>query len=185
MRIIAGEFRGHRLSSLGKGDVAARLRPTPDRVRESLFSLLSARIDWEELRILDLFSGTGALGLEAISRGASFCSFVDSGRVSQRLIEDNINRLGLRPRTELLRRDATRLGRADAPCDLIFLDPPYGTELGARALQSAMAGGWVAPNALVVWEDDAAHKVADGLSPIEQRRYGQTWINLFDVSAPA
>jgi 16S rRNA (guanine966-N2)-methyltransferase len=115
------------LASVGKGDAGAHLRPTTDRVRESLFNVLSHQIDFDGLRVLDLFAGTGALGLEALSRGAAHVTFVDDGRVAQGLIRKNIDLTHSKDRTDLIRRDATRLGdNPGTPCDLVFLDPPYG-----------------------------------------------------------
>jgi 16S rRNA (guanine966-N2)-methyltransferase len=177
MRIVAGRFRGRRLAALGKGDPAAHLRPTADRVRESLFNVLSARMGFEGCRVLDLFAGTGALGLEALSRGAEAATFVDTGRAALRLIRDNIQRTGTGEITQVLARDATRLG-AGAPHELIFLDPPYGKGLGEVALNSAVAGGWVSDTALIVWEERAPMPVPPGFEGVDQRRYGDTCITI-------
>lgn len=181
MRIIAGQFRGTRLAGLGKGDPGASLRPTPDRVRESLFSVLNARLDWDGLVVLDLFAGTGALGLEALSRGAAQVTFVETGRVGQKLIADNIDRLRVTDRAKLLRCDATRLPQADSPADVIFLDPPYGKGLGDKALRAAQGAGWVAPEALIVWEENAAQAAPDGFVLLDQRRYGDTHLTLLEA----
>ncbi len=180
MRIIAGQFRGTRLTALGKRDAGAHLRPTPDRVREALFSVLGARVDWEGLRVLDLFAGTGALGLEALSRGASHVMFVESGRVGQRLIAANIKLLRVAAQTALLKQDATRLGAAEAPCDLVFLDPPYGKGLGQAALAAAVRGGWLAEGALVVWEESGPQEAAEGFDLLQHRRYGDTHLTLLE-----
>ena len=143
MRIIAGRWRGTRLAAVGKGDAGAHLRPTPDRARESLFSMLTHRDVIDGARVLDLFAGTGALALEALSRGAAEAVLVEKGRVGQRLIAENIDKLGTDTAT-LLRSDATRLGPCPgAPFDLVFLDPPYGQGLGGRALHAAR--DWIAP----------------------------------------
>ena len=174
MRIIAGEFRGRPLAAVGKGDAAAHLRPTTDRVRESLFNVLNAHVDWDGLRVLDLFAGTGALGLEALSRGAAFATFVENGRVGQRLLFENIAKLRVEDRTRAVRKDATRLGPSEAQHDLIFLDPPYGKTLGAAALTSAQAGGWCAPQAVVVWEENANQAPFPNFETIDERRYGGT-----------
>lgn len=181
MRIIAGEFRGTRLAQVGKGDAAAHLRPTPDRVRESLFSVLTARVDWDGMRVLDLFAGTGALGLEALSRGALHLVLVENGRAGQRLIGQNIERLNLKDRALLLRADATRLPAARQPCDVIFLDPPYGKSLGSLALNSAQSQGWIASDGLVVWEENAPQPAPDGFQVIDQRRYGDTHVTLMQT----
>ncbi|MDA7965853.1 16S rRNA (guanine(966)-N(2))-methyltransferase RsmD [Ruegeria sp.] len=179
MRIIAGAFRGRALTSVGKGDAGAHLRPTTDRVRESLFNVLAHQVDFDGLRVLDLFAGTGALGLEALSRGADHVTFVDDGRVAQGLIRKNIDLTRSAGQTTLIRRDATRLGDNPGPaCDLIFLDPPYGKALGQKALAAAIAGGWLADNALVVWEENAPMQAPEGFTLQDSRKYGDTHISL-------
>jgi len=181
VRIIAGAFRGHRLTAVGKGDTGAHLRPTTDRVRESLFNVLAGGRfgdPFDGSCVLDLFAGTGALGLESLSRGATHVTFVDDGRVAGRLIRENLKLLDCNNQARLLTRDATRLPACDTPCDLIFLDPPYSKDLGARALASARAGGWVAPDALVVWEEAAAQDPPKGFTREEARRYGDSWITI-------
>ncbi|MDK3016642.1 16S rRNA (guanine(966)-N(2))-methyltransferase RsmD [Pseudodonghicola flavimaris] len=185
MRIIAGEFRGRALASVGKGDAGAHLRPTTDRVRESLFSVLTHYGVIPGARVLDLFAGTGALGLEALSRGAAEVTFVENGRVGQGLIGKNVEITRSRAATRLIRRDATRLGPHEgAGFDLVFLDPPYGMGLGARALTAALAGGWLAPAALVVWEESAPMEPPEGFVLMERRKYGDTHVTLLEV-APA
>jgi 16S rRNA (guanine966-N2)-methyltransferase len=182
MRIVGGRFGGLRLAALGKGDAGAHLRPTADRVRESLFSALASRgAPIEKCAVLDLFAGTGALGLEALSRGAGHITFVENGRVALGLLHDNIERARAEPHTRVIRRDATRLPpRADdtLSVDLVFLDPPYGKALGARALAAARAGGWIAPGALIVWEENAPQEPPEGLMALETRRYGDTHVTL-------
>lgn len=179
MRIIAGDFRGRALASVGKGDAGAHLRPTTDRVRESLFNVLSHQIDFDDLRVLDLFAGTGALGLEALSRGAAHVTFVDDGHVAQGLIRKNIELTRSADKTDLVRRDATRLGQnPNAAYDLIFLDPPYGKSLGQKAIAAAIAGGWLAEGALLVWEENAPMAAPDGFELQDARKYGDTHISL-------
>ncbi|WP_377192230.1 16S rRNA (guanine(966)-N(2))-methyltransferase RsmD [Ruegeria meonggei] len=179
MRIIAGEFRGRALASVGKGDVGAHLRPTTDRVRESLFNVLTHQIDFEGLRVLDLFAGTGALGLEALSRGASYVTFVDDGRVAQGLIRKNIDLTRSADCTDLIRRDATRLGdNPGPPYDLIFLDPPYGKSLGQKAISGAVTGQWIGDDALLVWEENAPMDAPEGFTLQSARKYGDTHISL-------
>ena len=179
MRIIAGQFRGRALASLGKGDAAAHLRPTSDRVRESLFSVLTHLGVVEGARVLDLFAGTGALGLEALSRGAAQVYFVDDGRVAQGLIRRNIALTGSAAQTALIRSDATRLGATAGPgFDLVFLDPPYGKGLGEAALAAARDGGWLAPGATVVWEEHAPMPPLPGFDLLDRRRYGDTHVTL-------
>jgi 16S rRNA (guanine966-N2)-methyltransferase len=185
MRIVAGRFGGFRLAAPPAG--VRRVRPTTDRVRESLFNLIAHRDGGlvAGARVLDLFAGTGALGLEALSRGAACAVFVERNPLGAALIEDNVARLRLgREEARLLRRDAARLGPCpEAPFTLAFLDPPYGRGLGERAAASALAGGWLAPGATVVWEETAPPAAPPGLTPLDSRRYGDTVISLFRTSA--
>ncbi len=186
MRIIAGRHRGLRLASLGKGDAAAHLRPTSDRVRESLFNVL-ANGAWGDpitgAHVLDLFAGTGALGLEALSRGAEHATFVEKGRKGQALIRENLALARREGDAVLLRADATRLPPLKGtPASLVFLDPPYGKGLGEKALSSARAGGWIAPGALVVWEENAPQAAPDGFAPLDQRRHGDSWITILSAA---
>ncbi len=185
MRIIAGEWRGTRLAALGKGDARAHLRPTSDRVRESLFSMLAGGRFGDPItgaRVLDLFAGTGALGLEALSRGAARATFVENGRTALGLLSDNITRCRAEARTCVVTRDATRPGPG-TPHDLIFLDPPYGKGLGEAALAAALARGWLAPDALVIWEESAAIVPPAGLTLLDHRHYGKTGISLLRAHA--
>jgi len=178
VRIIAGSHRGLRLAAVGKGDPGAHLRPTSDRVRESLFNLLLNGRHGDPVtgaRVLDLFAGTGALGLEALSRGAAHVTFVDYGTKALALIRENVAKCRAEDATRIVRRDATRLGaNPAAPHDLVFLDPPYGKGLGDRALAAALAGGWIAPGALVVWEEGGETDPPAGLEVLDRRRYGET-----------
>ena len=186
MRIVAGRKRGLRLAELGAGDAGAHLRPTSDRVRESLFNLLEARGDvtLEGAAVLDLFAGTGALGLEALSRGAARVTFVDDGTAARALLRENIARAQAQGQAKVWRRDATRLGDARGQrFDLVFLDPPYGQGLGQRALASAAAGGWLAPGATIVWEENAPMAPPAGFARLDARRYGDTHVTL--LRAPA
>lgn len=182
MRIIAGRFRGTALAAVGKGDAGAHLRPTSDRVRESLFSMLTHHDVLIGARVLDLFAGTGALGLEALSRGAEEVCFVENGRVGQRLIGENTAKLRVAEETRLMRQDATRLGACPAaPFDLVFLDPPYGKGMGQQALAAAKAGGWLAPGAMIVWEENAAQHAPAGFTRLDTRKYGDTHVTLLEV----
>ncbi|WP_372603813.1 16S rRNA (guanine(966)-N(2))-methyltransferase RsmD [Actibacterium sp.] len=187
MRIIAGQFKGMALASVGKGDPGAHLRPTTDRVRESLFNLLLNGGYGDPVsgaRVLDLFAGTGALGLEALSRGAAHVTFVDDGAKSRALIRENVEKCRAMGVTKLYRRDATRLGpNRGAGFDLIFLDPPYGMGLGAQALASAVEGGWIAPGALIVWEENCPQTAPDGFQMLDQRKYGDTHITILEAAA--
>lgn len=181
MRIIAGEARGRRLAALGKGDAAAQLRPTSDRVRESLFSVLTGLGAIEGAQVLDLFAGTGALGLEALSRGARRAHFVENGRAALGLLDQNLRLTGMADRARVHRRDVRRLGTCpDTPATLIFLDPPYGRALGEAALSAAIAGGWLARDALIVWEEGAAITPPPGCTLRARRSYGDTRISLLD-----
>ena len=183
MRIVAGAYRGRALASVGKGDPGAHLRPTTDRVREALFNMLAGGRfgdPFDGTRGLDLFAGTGALGLEALSRGAAHVTLVDDGRKAQALIRKNIGLLGAGDRTRLLGCDATRLPQAEAPCALVFLDPPYGKALGARALEAALAQGWIAEGALVVWEESTPQSAVAGFGLLDTRRYGDTHVTLLE-----
>ena len=178
MRIIAGTHRGTALADVGTGDEAAHLRPTTDRVRESLFNVLQGGRFGDPVkgaRVLDLFAGTGALGLEALSRGAAHVTFVDNGRIAQKLIRENIAKLRRQDDADLLCIDSAKLP-AGVGCDLIFLDPPYGKSLGPKALQSAVVNGWIGKDALIVWEENQPQIAPAGFIRLEQRRYGDSWI---------
>jgi 16S rRNA (guanine966-N2)-methyltransferase len=182
VRIVGGRHRGAALAGLGAGDAAARLRPTSDRVRESIFNLLAhggygEPAPPEGARVLDLFAGTGALGLEAFSRGAARAVFVENGVKALGLLRANIARLRAEEAARVLARDATRLGaNAEAGFDLVFLDPPYGRGLGEAALRAAKAGGWLAPRALVDWEEGVDPELPDFLPRSDSRRYGGTTV---------
>ncbi|MBA3324500.1 MAG: RsmD family RNA methyltransferase, partial [Rhodobacteraceae bacterium] len=159
--------------------------PTSDRVREALFNLLAhggyaVPAPPSGMRALDLFAGTGALGIEALSRGAVEAAFVESGRVALGLLRANIARLGIGEAARVLERDATRLGpNPGPPFGLVFLDPPYDQGLGEPAVAAAHAGGWIAPGALVVWEERATMAPPAGLTLLDARRYGGTMISVF------
>ena len=181
MRIVGGRHRGLRLAQLGQGDARAHLRPTPDRVREALFSILASRGWPEGAVVLDLFAGTGALGLEALSRGAARATFVETGRVGLSLIADNLARAGRSADATVIARDARKLGPG-TPHDLVFLDPPYGQGLGSPALAACLASGWIAPDALIVWEDSAPQDAPVGFAPDDRRRYGDTHLTFLTVA---
>ena len=188
MRIVGGRYRSVPLAEVGTGDPAAQLRPTSDRVRESLFNLL-AHGDYPAIeggRVLDLFAGTGALGLEALSRGAAAATFVDSGRPALRLLAANLDRLpGARDLATVLARDATRLVASQGPpASLVFLDPPYRLGLGEAALAAALAGGWIAPGATVVWEEGIHPLAPPGLTLRDRRQYGDTMISILEATTP-
>ncbi|MGH6923413.1 MAG: 16S rRNA (guanine(966)-N(2))-methyltransferase RsmD [Propylenella sp.] len=178
MRIVGGRLRGRTLA----GPRTNAIRPTSDRLRETLFNILahSYGLPQPETRVLDLFAGTGALGLEAVSRGAASALFVETSVEGRGLIRSNIENLSLTGVTRILRRDATALGRAGTipSFDLVFCDPPYGKGLGERALASAAAGGWLKPEALCVLEERANIDAAPppGLEILDRRETGDSQI---------
>ncbi len=183
MRIIAGQHRGLVLTDLGQGDTSAHLRPTSDRVRESLFNMLMKYGRPNGARVLDLFAGTGALGLEALSRGAAHVTYVENGRVAQKLITENLRKAKREADAKLIKTDATQLPPAPAPCDLVFLDPPYAKGLGEKALASAIAQGWLAENVLIVWEESAMIAPPQGFTLQDQRQYGGTTISFLTYTS--
>ncbi len=182
MRIVGGEFRGRPLAAPRTGAI----RPTTDRTREAVFNVLAHRFpqSLDNARVLDLFAGTGALGLEAMSRGASFCMFIEDSAEGRGLIRENVEAFGLTGRTKIFRRDATGLGEAGTvlPFGLVFADPPYGKGLGERALRSARDGGWLSPGALCVVEEAAAAAFdpGEGFSVVDERDYGDTTIRFIE-----
>jgi len=182
VRIVAGTRRGRALASLGKGDPAAHLRPTTDRVRESLFNVLTNGKLGDlisDMQVLDLFAGTGSLGLEALSRGAAHVTFVDDSAKALKLIRQNIALCQAQEQSRVLRCDARRLGAVQtAPFNLIFLDPPYDMGRGEQALASASTGGWIAPGAVLVWEENVAITVPSSFHQLDARRYGNTTISI-------
>jgi 16S rRNA (guanine966-N2)-methyltransferase len=184
MRIIAGRFRGKHLVTPADESI----RPTADRVRESIFDILSSRLgqSFEGLRVLDLFAGTGAMGLEALSRGAAGVVLVDTGVEARGVIRDNIEAMGAGGVAKLLRRDATALGPSGTmgAFGLIFLDPPYSQGLGEKALASARDGGWIAPDATIVLEDSrsAVLTLPDGFVLDDRREYGAAAVNFVSLA---
>ena len=176
MRIVGGRLRGRALAA----PKSQAIRPTADRLREALFNILVHAYDdaVTGARVLDLFAGTGALGLEALSRGAAFALFIDDGAEARALLRENVAALGLGGVTRIFRRDACKLGRAHPvePFSLAFLDPPYGRGLAEAALASARAGGWLTPDALIVVEEaaSAAFAAPAGFDELERRRYDDT-----------
>jgi len=173
MRVVGGRLRGRSLSP----PKSQAIRPTADRLRESLFNILVHSFDdpITGARVLDLFAGTGALGIEALSRGAEFALFVDESADARALLRENVTTLGLGGVSRIFRRDATRLGPAHpvAPFSLVFLDPPYGQGLATEALASARASQWLTPAALIVVEDASRPGFAapEGFNEIDRRRY--------------
>ena len=176
MRVVGGRLKGRNIAAPSSRDI----RPTADRLRESVFNILIHAYDnpIEDARVLDLFAGTGALGIEAVSRGAAFTLFVDNGAEARALLRNNVEALGLGGVTKVYRRDATHLGPAHPvePFALAFLDPPYGRGLGEKALASLRDGGWLTPGALLVVEEAKAAQFVtlDGFEELERRAYDDT-----------
>ena len=176
MRVVGGRLKGRNIASPASRDI----RPTQDRLREALFNILVHAYDdpIDGARVLDLFAGTGALGIEAVSRGAAFTLFVDNGAEARALLRNNVEALGLGGVTKVYRRDATNLGPAYPvePFALVFLDPPYGRGLADKALASLRDGKWLTPEALVVVEESkaAAFKAPEGFEELERRAYDDT-----------
>jgi 16S rRNA (guanine966-N2)-methyltransferase len=184
MRVVGGKLRSRPIA----GPKSDAVRPTSDRLREALFNILTHSYGdpVAGARVLDLFAGTGALGIEAISRGADYALFVDEGVEARALLRDNVESLGLGGVTRIFRRDASRLGPAHPldPFSLVFLDPPYGKGLAEKSLISARDGGWLMPQALLVVEEaaDAAFKPPDGFAELERRRYDDTEFTFIRLS---
>jgi len=178
LRIVGGRLRGRVL----KAPASRAIRPTSERLRESIFDILAHAYGdpIAETRVIDLFAGSGAFGLEALSRGAAFALFVDSGAEARALLRANIEALGLGGATRVWRADATRLGAAPAAYSLAFLDPPYGERLAEPALAALVEGGWLAPGAIVVVEEAAraAFAAPEALRLAEERVYGDTKISI-------
>jgi len=187
MRVVGGRLRSRPIA----GPKADGLRPTADRLREALFNILMHAYGdpVTDARVLDLFAGTGALGIEAVSRGAAFVLFVDDGVEARALLRQNTETLGLGGTTRIFRRDATRLGPVYPlePFSLAFLDPPYRKGLAEKALIAAREGGWLKPDALIVVEEakDAGFAPPPGYAEIERRAYDDTELTFLRAQAPA
>jgi len=180
MRIIAGDWRGRPLVA-PKG---TETRPTADRTREALFSMLTSRLGtFEGLRVADLFAGSGALGLEALSRGAAHCSFVEQDGAALDALRANIAKLGAAPRSEVRAQSVLALPVASTPYDLLLLDPPYRTGAAVVALERCLRLGWIAPGALVSVETAKGEAVAvERFEPDAERVHGKAMITLLRAS---
>ena len=189
MKISGGKFRGRTLSEPKDN----RVRPTSDKVRQAIFNILAHHdfgtgFVFENAKVIDIFAGTGALGIEALSRGASFCLFVDDSAESRALIRRNIEMLDLTGATKIWRRDGAELGShvagAGGPFDLAFLDAPYRRGLTERALASLVQGGWLTPSALVVAETAADESLIapQSFRLVDRRSYGETTVHTFGIS---
>lgn len=187
MRIVAGRHRGRSLLS----PQGAATRPTSDRVRQALFDMLwhapwAGRERVEGARVLDAFAGTGALGLEALSRGAARAAFIEQDRTALAALRANIATLREEGATRVIAGDATKPPRAEAPCTLVFLDPPYGKALVPRALSALDAAGWIAPGALVVAEVAKAEPLeVPGFEPVAERAHGAARLVFLRAATPA
>ncbi len=185
MRIVAGKFKGRDIN----GPTSGATRPTSDRVRESIFNILAHGMEGfvlEDVRVLDLFAGTGALGLEAISRGAKFCCFVDDDAGARGVIRTNAEACGVIGQTRIWRRDAIDLGPCapHTPYGLVFVDPPYGKGLGEKALTSVVEGGWLTVGGIVVLEEAARAVVAavPQFTLLNVREYGDTQVRFYRLT---
>jgi 16S rRNA (guanine966-N2)-methyltransferase len=188
MRIVGGIFRGHAI----QGPSSTATRPTSDRVRESIFNILAhgaARVEIDGARVMDLFAGTGGLGLEALSRGARFCQFVDESAEARGLIRRNADALGVIGIAKIWRRDAANLGPCapQSPFGLVFVDPPYNRGLGEKALSSLVEGEWLSPGAVVVLEEAEKAEIAEvqGLALLDRRDYGDTQVRFYRFGSEA
>lgn len=186
MRIIAGKYKGRKLTALSKGNAQAHLRPTTDRVRESLFNILingGFGEVFEGGRALDLFAGTGALGIEAFSRGAHTVWMIDSGRKASDLINKNLSLLDQPEGMVFKKFNACKLPAfTKEPFNLVFLDPPYGQNLGGYALKNAVQKGWIAPEALIVWEESAPMDAFMDFEVLDRRQFGDTFVTILRAS---
>lgn len=176
MRIIAGEWRGRRLVAPKGGET----RPTADRTRETLFSMLASRLgDFAELQVADLFAGSGALGLEALSRGAASVSFIEKAESSLKVLQHNLGKARAADRTRIIRRDALKPGRATLAHDLVLMDPPYGQDLAAPALLAVARDGWLAAGAVIVVETDGTDPFdwPEGFTVLDRRKHGRATLH--------
>ena len=180
MRVIAGEWRGRKLTA-PKGDAT---RPTADRTRETLFSMLTSRLgSFEGLYVADLFAGSGALGIEALSRGAAHCLFAEQDRAALDTLRANLDSLGAAPRADVRGCSVLSLGPAPRTFDLILLDPPYGTGAGHVALDKLARLGWTGPASWVVVETGMAEKVSvDGFSVEAERKVGKAKLTFLQMT---
>ena len=182
MRVIAGKYKGRHLAEVGKWGAKYHLRPTSDKVRESLFNILingSFGDMVANARVLDLFAGTGALGIEAVSRAAACARLIDSGRVACQLIQKNMALLGNPDTIHFERLNACALPHnSDLPYELVFLDPPYGKNLATEAMTSALNQGWIASNGVVICEESSYVNSPAGFESIQSRKFGETVITV-------
>lgn len=190
MRIIAGKHKGRRIEL--PREAGGVIRPTSDFAREAIFNILAhgkAGLNghtFEGKSVLDLFCGTGAFGLEALSRGAAHVTFVDNAREAMATARYNAQRIGEENRVDFLQADASKLGRARRVYDLIFLDPPYFGKLIGPTLSSLKSGGWIAEDGVIVVEHDAkeAPQLPEDFTVVDQRRYGRAVVEIVILAKP-
>jgi len=176
MRIIAGQWRGRPIEA----PPGRATRPTSDRAREGLFSMLASRIgSFEGLQVADLFAGTGALGLEALSRGAAHCTFVEKDRAALDTLRRNVERLGAGDQADIRAQLVEHASPPGRPCDLVLIDPPYGSDLADTALARIVQPGWLASGTWISLETASETlAVPAGLAVDAQRRFGKALISL-------
>ena len=183
MRVIGGSLKGRRLSAIKQEGNITSLRPTTDRIKESLFNILSGGkfdLKMEKARILDIFAGSGALGVEAISRGAKSCTFIEKNKTCIRLLDTNLKICNIKNQTNIKKFDATEFPlNLEQPYDLVFVDPPYRKSLGEAAVRSALASNWISDNALIVLEEGEQKSSLKGFKLEDMRRYGDTILHFF------
>ncbi len=183
MRVIGGVFKGKNLKEIrSSGNIS--LRPTSARVKESIFNILKHRfqVNLKEMRILDLFSGSGSLGFEALSRGARSVTFVENDKYACELIMENAKILGVEANVSLKKESCFKIGENQGdPFKIIFMDPPYGKDLGEKAFKNILSGKWVMDNSLVVWEENAEISNIDNGKILETRKYGETVLSFVEV----
>ena len=183
MRVIGGSLKGRRLSAIKQEGNMTSLRPTTDRIKESLFNILSGGkfdLKIETARILDIFAGSGALGVEAISRGANSCTFIEKNKACIRLLDTNLKICNIKNQTNIKTFDATEFPlNLEQPYDLVFVDPPYRKSLGEAAVRSALASNWISDNALIVLEEGEQKSSLKGFKLEDTRRYGDTILHFF------
>ena len=176
MRIVGGYFKGRELRSFSNMKNAS-LRPTSDRVKESVFNILihKFQVNFSGVNVLDLFAGTGSLGLEALSRGAKSVTFVEKDSYACHIILDNIERLGVKSKTSINKKNCLNIGENGSdPFDLVFIDPPYGQNLGEKTLERILNEKWFRSKSLIVWEENAKISDLNNLKRLDIRKYGET-----------
>lgn len=182
MRIISGKNRGLKLTHIGAGDLVSHLRPTSDRVKENIFNLLEngkTNLSFESIRVLDLFAGTGSLGLEALSRGARHVTFFEKNKISLKLLISNISICNVEKLVEIRRCDLTNIIKnPDKKFDLVFLDPPYHSNLGEIAISNFLKEGWLSEDSIIVFESNKEILLKE-FECLDCRKYGKTFVNVF------